>query len=160
MSVESTAEEEFLEALTALEDVLDDQRRRAGLIKKRIVQIRRRRAKGASYIEIVSSNETPLIVQLLTESSIALDTCGADVRRAEARALYDEGLTMEQIAERFGGREHTRGYRQGRYRDRILLAAQVEYRVDVIGRFGLAAFAGLGDVAPGFRSFEFEHARR
>ena len=102
MPDESIAEDEFLEALSALEVGLDDQRRRAGLIKKRIALIRRRRAKGASYTEIVSSNDTPLIVQLLTESSIALDTWGADVRRAEARALYEEGLTMDQIAEHFG----------------------------------------------------------
>jgi hypothetical protein len=102
MSVESMAEDEFLQALTALELGLDDQRRRASLIKKRITQIRRRRAMGASYTEIVSSNDTPLIVQLLTESSTALDTWGADVRRAEARALYEEGLTMERIAEHFG----------------------------------------------------------
>jgi hypothetical protein len=95
-------DDEFLEALAALEDVLDDQGRRVGLIKKRIAQIRRRRSGGASYTEIVSSNDTPLIVKLLTESSIALDMCGADVRRAEARALYAEGLTMEQIAEQFG----------------------------------------------------------
>jgi len=95
-------EDDFLRALTALEVGLDDQRRRASLIKKRIAQIRRRRRMGASYAEIVSSNDTPLIVQLLTESSIALDTWGADVRRAEARALYEEGLTMEQIAELFG----------------------------------------------------------
>jgi hypothetical protein len=95
-------EDQFLEALTALEDILDDHRRRATLIKKRIAQIRRQRSRGASYTEIVSTNDSPLIVQLLTESSIALDTCGADVRRAEARALYAEGLTMEQIAERFG----------------------------------------------------------
>jgi hypothetical protein len=102
VSIGSKGEDEFLQALTALEDGLDDQRTRAGLIKKRIAQIRRRRAAGASYTEIVSSNDTPLIVQLLTESSIALDTWGADVRRAEARALYEEGLTMEQIAEHFG----------------------------------------------------------
>jgi DNA-binding transcriptional regulator LsrR (DeoR family) len=55
-----------------------------------------------SYAEVVSSNEGPLIVQLLTESSTALDTSGANVRRAEAHALYAEGLTMEQIAKRFG----------------------------------------------------------
>ena len=102
MSYESKAEDEFLRALTALEEGLDDQRRRAGSIKRRIALIRRRRAMGASYTEIVSSNERPLIVQLLTEGSTALDTLGAEVRRAEARALYDEGLTMEQIAERFG----------------------------------------------------------
>jgi DNA-directed RNA polymerase specialized sigma24 family protein len=102
MSSESKAEDEFLRALTALEDGLDDQRRRTSSIKKRIALIRRRRASGASYTEIVSSNDRPLIVQLLTEGSTALDTLGAEVRRAEARALYEEGLTMEQIAEHFG----------------------------------------------------------
>lgn len=100
--IEAMADDEFLEALTALEDILEDHGKRSRLIKKRIAQIRRGRARGASYTELVSNNENPLIVQLLTESSIALDTGGADVRRAEARALYAEGLTMEQIAERFG----------------------------------------------------------
>ena len=100
--IESTPEDEFLEALTALEDILDDHGKRSRLIKKRIAQIRRGRANGDSYTELVSNNDTPLIVQLLTESSIALGRGGADVRRAEARALYAEGLTMDQIAERFG----------------------------------------------------------
>lgn len=100
--IETMADDEFLEALTALEGILEDHGERSRLIKKRIAQIRRGRAKGASYTELVSNSDNPLIVQLLTESSIALDTGGADVRRAEARALYAEGLTMEQIAERFG----------------------------------------------------------
>ena len=98
----STAEDEFLEALTALEKILEDHGKRSRLIKKRIAQIRRGRANGASYTELVSNNDNPLIVQLITESSSALDSCGSDVRRAEARALYAEGLTMDQIAERFG----------------------------------------------------------
>jgi ParB-like chromosome segregation protein Spo0J len=96
------AEDEFLEALSALEKILEDHGQRSLLIKKRIAQIRRGRANGASYTELVSNHDNPLIVRLLTESSIALDTGGADVRRAQARALYAEGLTMEQIAERFG----------------------------------------------------------
>jgi DNA-directed RNA polymerase specialized sigma24 family protein len=96
------AEDEFLEALTTLEHVLAEQGKRARLINRRIAQIRRLRSKGASYTEIVSSEDGPLLVQLLSESSIDLDTCGANVRRAEARALYAEGLTMEQIAEHFG----------------------------------------------------------
>jgi len=41
-----------------------------------------------------------------------------------------------------------RGYVRGRYRDRELAAAQVEYRLPVVGRFGVAAFAGAGTVAP------------
>jgi DNA-directed RNA polymerase specialized sigma24 family protein len=96
------AEDAFLEALTALENTLADNQRRTTLIRKRIAQLRRLRSKGASYTEIVSSRDGPLIVQLLTESSTALDTIGANVRRAEARALHAEGLTMEQIAQRFG----------------------------------------------------------
>jgi DNA-directed RNA polymerase specialized sigma24 family protein len=98
----STNEDEFLDALTALEAALADEGRRARLIKKRIAQIRRRRSSGESYTDIVSNNDGPLIVQLLSESSLALDTSGSDVRRAEARALYAEGLTMDQIAEHFG----------------------------------------------------------
>jgi hypothetical protein len=96
------AQDAFLEALAALEDTLADNQKRTTLIKKRIAQLRRLRSKGVSYAESVSRNDGPLIVQLLTESSGALDRSGANVRRAEARALYAEGLTMEQIAERFG----------------------------------------------------------
>jgi hypothetical protein len=100
--IECMAEDEFLEALRALENVLADNSRRASLIKRRIARLRRLRARDAPYAEIVSTNEGPLIVQLLTESSAALDSSGANVRRAEAQALYAEGLTMEQIANRFG----------------------------------------------------------
>ena len=96
------AEDAFLDALAALERTLAENQERTALIKKRIAQLRRLRSKGASYAEIVATNDGPLVVQLLTESSAALDTSGANVRRAEARALYAEGLTMEQIAERFG----------------------------------------------------------
>ena len=96
------AEDAFLDALTALESTLADNQKRTRLITKRIAQLRRMRANGASYAEIVSIKDGPLVVQLLTESSAALDTSGANVRRAEARALYAEGLTMDQIAERFG----------------------------------------------------------
>jgi len=41
-----------------------------------------------------------------------------------------------------------RGYVRGRYRDENLAAAQLEYRMPVVGRFGVAAFGGAGTVAP------------
>ena len=41
-----------------------------------------------------------------------------------------------------------RGYARGRYRDREVAAVQAEYRMPVAGRFGVAAFAGAGTVAP------------
>jgi ParB-like chromosome segregation protein Spo0J len=95
-------EDAFLQALTALEEVIAQNDKRATLIKKRMARIRKARARGLQYSDTVSNEDGPLIVQLLTESSTALDSCGANVRRAEARALHDEGMTMDQIAERFG----------------------------------------------------------
>jgi hypothetical protein len=95
-------EDAFLQALIALEEVIADNDKRATLIKKRMGRIRRAREQGLQYSDSVANEDGPLIVQLITESSSALDTCGASVRRAEAQALYSEGMTMDQIAERFG----------------------------------------------------------
>ena len=97
-----TSNDEFLEALAALEEILADNGKRASLIKKRIAKLRRLRGRDMPYTELVAGEDGPLIVQLLTESSTALDSCGASVRRAEAKALYAEGLTMEEIAKSFG----------------------------------------------------------
>ncbi len=92
----------FLRALSDLDDALDANIARARRMKKRIAQIQRERAKGTSYRAIVESERSPLIVQLLRESGQALDDAGARVRRTEALALHEEGMTMEQIAETFG----------------------------------------------------------
>src|SRR5207249_6346518 len=73
LRIGSMAEDEFLEALTALQHTLADNQKRATLIKKRIAQLRRLRSRGASYAEVVAVRDGPLIVQLLTESSKALD---------------------------------------------------------------------------------------
>jgi len=54
---------------------------------------------------------------------------------------------LQQLA-LFGGGDLMRGYYEGRYRERSMIAFQAEYRVVPIWwRLGLAAFAGLGDVA-------------
>ena len=91
-----------MRALADLDDVLDENARRTKLMKKRIAQIRRDREAGRSYREIVDGGRSPLVVQLLTESGQALSETGARVRRTEARALHEEGMTMDQIAEKFG----------------------------------------------------------
>lgn len=58
-----------------------------------------------------------------------------------------------------GGRGHTRGYRKGRYLDRLLVAGQAEYRFPVYRRLGGVVFAGLADVSPTIRDIELEHMR-
>jgi hypothetical protein len=48
----------------------------------------------------------------------------------------------------FGGLNLLRGYYDGRYRDRSMLALQAEYRQPLWRRFGFCAFAGLAQVQP------------
>lgn len=47
---------------------------------------------------------------------------------------------------RAGGNSILRGYAQYRFRDYNFIASQVEYRYMFLRRFGMVAFAGLGDV--------------
>jgi len=58
-----------------------------------------------------------------------------------------------------GGDKLMRGYYRGRYRDKVLYAAQAEYRWQFYKRFGLVVFGGLGDVSPEFHSFDFSEIK-
>ena len=96
------ADDPFDKALRDLERTLSANAQRMVQIERRIAEIRRQRSAGRSYREIVEGTRGDLSVQLITEATRALDEFGARVRRAEALALYREGMTMEEIAERFG----------------------------------------------------------
>src|SRR5579884_376633 len=91
----------FLDALDQLEVALEANLERAELMKQRMEDIRRRRAAGQSYLQIVPEEQEPLIVHLLTDSAVTLDRVGAQVRRTEARVLHEAGMTMDQIARIF-----------------------------------------------------------
>ena len=91
-----------LAALSTLLDALTATERDLDAIRERAAHIERRRADGVSYRELVSTEEPPLIVQLLAGVHDRLNQAGADWRRREAQALHDEGLSMEAIADLFG----------------------------------------------------------
>ncbi len=57
------------------------------------------------------------------------------------------------------GGAHLRGYYEGRYRDKAMVTAQVEYRFPLFWRFGAVAFAGAGDVAPSLGSFGLDELK-
>ena len=62
------------------------------------------------------------------------------LRETDTPSFYDMGL--------LGGSKLMRGYITGRYRDRIYYTVQSEYRMpQLVWRFGLILFAGVGDVA-------------
>ena len=96
------ADDPLGKALLNLDRVLDVNVEHLALIKRRIAEIQRQHSEGLSYTEIVEAAPPPLLVQLVTESTKMLDGFGARVRRAEALVLHQEGMTMEEIAERFG----------------------------------------------------------
>ncbi len=67
-----------------------------------------------------------------------------------------EGTPAFKNYAKLGGDTMMRGYYSGRYRDNCLLALQAEYRLPVWKRFGMAAFAGIGDVASGLGNFKLD----
>ena len=61
---------------------------------------------------------------------------------------------LSMLAGRIGSSNLMRGYYEGRYRDKQMLAFQLEYRMMPLWRrLGLAAFAGWGDVSDRMKSF-------
>ncbi len=96
-------DDSFLRALSDLSDALDANVARVELIKRQIAEIQRERAAGKSYREIVSAeNDDTLVVKLVSQNLRTLDDVGARVRRTKALVLHNEGMTMDQIAAKFG----------------------------------------------------------
>ena len=71
-------------------------------ILQRAQHVRGQREAGRAYAEIVRDEDRPLIVERLTKISSRLAESGSQWRRDEARALHDEGLSMDRIAALFG----------------------------------------------------------
>lgn len=94
--------DKVLEALDALLAVLRESTRRNLDATRRAQTIQRLRRRGGSYREILGRVERELIHQVTRENLDGLLQASGRLRRAEARALYVEGMTMEQIAALFG----------------------------------------------------------
>ena len=68
----------------------------------RAEQLRAQRERGRSYRNILSDEDCQLPVELVRQMTDALIDAGGKFQRAQARALYEEGATMDQIAAIFG----------------------------------------------------------
>ena len=91
-----------LAALEELTTVLRQTTERNRTAIQRAEAIRRLRDRRHRYREIVPMEKRPLIVELLTQSLSELSEASGRFRTVEARALYEEGLTMAEIADLFG----------------------------------------------------------
>jgi hypothetical protein len=91
--------------VTALEAVKQAVRRNmevGSIVLERADAILALHAEGKAWSEIVKGEDRPLIVELLTANLNRLMSAGGQLRRAKAKALHDDGMTMEQIAHFFG----------------------------------------------------------
>jgi hypothetical protein len=91
-----------LDALERMARTVEESTARNHAVAERIATMLRLRAEGRSYRDIVLAEDRPLIVELATQNLHALFDAGGRLRRAEARALHDQGMTMGQIARLFG----------------------------------------------------------
>jgi len=90
-----------LAAISNLVAVLDDLGRQKRHIVRRGELIRRQRAQGLPYSVIVPDEKPPLIVERARESLSDLVEAAGRLQRAEALALYAEGMSMDRIGSLF-----------------------------------------------------------
>jgi hypothetical protein len=70
--------------------------------------------------------------------------------------LSNGNVPFNELAQ-MGGEMIMRGYFQGSYRDKNLLAAQTEYRLQVLKRWGIVGFAGAGSISDGMNRFDLKN---
>lgn len=97
-----TPDDPPLQELDLLLDALARNAAAIEAVRERAQQVRSRRTAGEPWSDIVRSEPRPLIVELLSDNLGRISAAGGRFRRAEARALHAEGMTMDRIAELFG----------------------------------------------------------
>ena len=91
-----------VEALRALLKVLDANDERMEYVRSRAAQIESLRDQGYTWEQILSTEERPLIIDVLSQNMALLNEVGGRFRREEARCLRSEGVKDEQIADLLG----------------------------------------------------------
>lgn len=90
-------DDEVLDAFDALVRVLARLPERTAAIGDGATVMRDGRARGATYTALLTGSPGPHATELVTRLLADVAEAGARLRRAEARALYEEGLSMEEV---------------------------------------------------------------
>src|SRR5437763_16768891 len=89
-------------ALRALVKVLEANEERNRYVRTRADQIESLVAQGYTWEQVLSTEERPLIIDVLTQSMTLLNEVGGRFRREEARCLLAEGIKEQHIADLLG----------------------------------------------------------
>ncbi len=107
---------------------------------------------SGTYCALFFNFFTPALASDFTFTQIILDARKyfplgtAQVLAVQGIFKSVQGDSPFQTLPMFGGLNLMRGFYEGRYRDRNMLALQAEYRRPLWGRFGLCGFAGAAQV--------------
>jgi len=71
-------------------------------VTERAERFRAQRERGQPYRDILAEEDHPFPGELVGQMTDALIDARGKFQRAQAKALYDEGATMDQIADLFG----------------------------------------------------------
>jgi len=74
----------------------------------------------------------------------------------QATTMATPGTTPYYELAQMGGEKQMRGYYMGAYRDKVLVDAQVEYRLPVWNIFGVVGWLGTGRVASSYRDLSLD----
>jgi len=108
-------EDSALEALRALVKVLDANDERNRYVRTRASQIESLLAQGYTWQQVLSTEERPLIIDVLGQSMALLNEVGGRLRREEARRLVAEGMREQDIADLLGVTvDHVQAMLEGR----------------------------------------------
>ena len=91
-------EDDVLASLTDLVVAADELRRRLSVLLDKAPLNNLRGAGGLSYGQVMPLNKRLQVIELISEACKSLTEAGGRFRQAEVRALYDEGMTMDEIA--------------------------------------------------------------
>jgi DNA invertase Pin-like site-specific DNA recombinase len=98
-----TAEgDEVLDALDGVGQAAVATRQTTVELERKAEEMRQMRRSGRAWPEIVSAEQRPRLTELLSATLRLLSDKGVLFRRALARAMHAEGMSIEQIARQFG----------------------------------------------------------
>ena len=104
-----------VEALQALIRALDANEERVGYVRTRAAQIESLRDQGYTWQQILSTEDRPLIIDVLGQNMSLLVEVAGRFRREEARCLRTEGSKEQEIADLLGvSVDHVQAMLEGR----------------------------------------------
>ena len=74
----------------------------------------------------------------------------------QATTMYSSGDVPFYDLSMMGGEDRMRGYYKGAVRDKVLVDAQIEYRMPIWNIFGITGFVGTGRVMDKYSGFNFD----